>query len=205
MRESGVKPASSPPLLAQSIKGKHSPRRPENSYSLRQAKRIIKNMKEHSKDPQTAIVVALMLHAGLRVREAVNLRKEDIRIKDPSIIEIRVERGTKGGQPRRFEIPDEEAKAFLKNLREKSEEGFIFKNRKGLAKRTADAVRHACERLGNVPLHGTHGFRRTFAQKMYRSLRAQGKSDQEARLLVANALGHHRVEISYSYIPRFFQ
>jgi integrase/recombinase XerD len=203
MREAKIKPAGSPPLL-KGIRGFHSPRRPENAYSTSQAKAIIRNMKKHARDPQTATVVSLMLHAGLRVREAVNLRKEDIQIRDPSTVIMRIEKGTKGGQIRKFEILDEESRSFLKKLWERSEEGDIFKNKKGLASKTKDAVRHACDRLG-VPLHGTHGFRRTFAQRMYLKLRSEGISEQQARLLVANALGHHRIEVTYSYIPRFFQ
>jgi hypothetical protein len=49
---------------------------------------------------------------------------------------------------------------------------------------------------------GTHGFRKTYAQERYKLLRSEGLDDRAARLQVARELGHNRVRVTYSYIPR---
>ena len=70
-----------------------------------------------------------------------------------------------------------------------------------LARRVRSAVQQACIRLGE-PCYSTHGFRRTFAQERYRNLRAEGLDDRAARRALAGDLGHNRIDVTYSYVPR---
>ncbi len=70
-----------------------------------------------------------------------------------------------------------------------------------MAERTRAAVRYACGQL-DLACYGTHGFRRCWAQELHRLLGGLGLDDREARREVAEGLGHNRVNVTYSYIPR---
>jgi integrase/recombinase XerD len=198
MRERKIKPKKAPPLISQG--GWHSDRRPERAYSEDDALAIISDMGKKARDKQTHLVAMLQLIAGLRRGEASYLRGEDI---DPEKCTIRVLRGTKGGQERIVSV-DPKHREFLQELKtraQKHRDGYIFQGRPRLGKRTENAVRHACSRLG-LECFSTHGFRKSFAQSLYLKLRAEGLSDREARLRVAKQLGHHRTQVTLSYIPR---
>lgn len=47
-----------------------------------------------------------------------------------------------------------------------------------------------------------HSIRHSYAQNLYESLVAKGLTDYEARAIVANRLGHHRVEVSSIYLNK---
>ncbi len=180
--------------------GWHSDRRPERSYSPVEAKRIEANIRERGRDKQPADVVGLQRIAGLRREEAVRLRGQDI---DPKRCIIRVDKGTKGGRPREVRV-DPQHRDYLSSLKERAaqhRDGHVFQGRAGLGRRTEDAVRYACQRLG-IQDRGTHGFRRMFAQERYRKYREQGLGDREARRELARDLGHGRIAVTYSYVPR---
>jgi integrase len=116
-------------------------------------------------------------------------------------------KGTKGGRPRNVDV-DLKHREFLVRLKDRAEghrDGHVFQGRghrgQSLVRRTQDAVRCACERLG-IESYGTHGFRRTWAQEQHQALLAQGLSDHESRQSLAEELGHGRVAVTYSYVPR---
>ena len=115
--------------------------------------------------------------------------------------------GTKGGRPRSVQL-GKHHQPFLKALKNRAESNrdehvFQGRGRQGVAlqSRTRDALRHACERL-NFEYYGTHGLRRTWAQQRYRVLMEQNHSDHESRQSIAGDLGHGRVAVTYSYVPR---
>jgi len=203
MRVKGYRSRDATPLL-QPGSGWHSDRRPERAYTPHQAERIIGNMRDHAKDKQTADVAQLQRVAGLRITEAVMIRGKDI---DPCTRTVHAVKGTKGGKARVVSV-DSRHRPFLEELKvraEKNHDGHVFQGRgdrgDSLGKRTAGAVRHACERLGTEH-YSTHGFRKTWAQERYQKLREQGLNDHEARRSVAKELGHNRLDVTYSYIPR---
>jgi len=45
-----------------------------------------------------------------------------------------------------------------------------------------------------------HSIRHYYAQDLYKYLRSNGMTDFEARMIVANRLGHNRVEVSSIYL-----
>jgi integrase len=203
MRVKGYRSRDAVPLLEPGG-GWHSDRRPEEAYTPRQAIRLIECIRHHAKDKQTADVVRLQWIAGLRVKEAVMIREQDI---DPDTCTLFPKKGTKGGYHRTIQV-DPEHRSFLKVLKTRADrrrDGHVFKDRghrgEGLKRRTGTAVRDACERLG-MECFGTHGFRRGWAQEQYRELREQGSDDREARRSTAKGLGHKRLDVTYSYIPR---
>ncbi len=69
-----------------------------------------------------------------------------------------------------------------------------------LSRRTHRSTWHACERLDEegygTPTYGDDdGFRKTYAQERYKTLRAEGLSDEGTRLKVAQELGHNRSRV----------
>jgi integrase len=203
MRHHGWRASSAPELL-QVGGGWHSDPRPERAYSLDRAELIIENMRGHARDKQTPDVARLQLVAGLRIREAVMLRGQDIDV-EGCIVNLVV--GTKGGRPRSVRV-DKRHRPFLKILKTRAEsnrDGHVFKGRGNqgvkLRRRTCDAIRHACERLG-FDYYGTHGLRRAWAQQQYRVLTEQDYDDRESRRSIAEGLGHGRIDVTYSYVPR---
>ena len=180
--------------------GWHSDRRPERAYSDVDAGRIVQDLRERARDPQLGDVAELQQAAGLRRREAVQLRGQDI---DPGRGVLRLEKGTKGGKVREVLVATEH-KGFLQKLKEcagNHRDGHVFQGRGSLAKRLERAVDGACKRLG-IRDQGTHGFRGTFAHRRYAAYRGQGLSDRQARRRLAGDLGHGRIEVTYSYVAR---
>jgi integrase len=191
---------------AMRCRGWRAPSAPEllRAYSLDRAELIIENMREHARDGQTPDVARLQLVAGLRLKEAVMIRGQDIDVEN-CVVNLVV--GTKGGRPRSVQL-DESDRPFLKVLGARADsnrDGRVFRGRgnQGVAlkRRTRDAVRHACERLG-FEYYGTHGLRRAWAQQQYRILTEQGHNDRESRRSIAEELGHGRIDVTYSYVPR---
>lgn len=149
---------------------------------------------------------ALRLHVG-----EANLRKLDhdhirtVTSKDgtrqTSLVVI--PRGTwvitvtgKGGYQRLVPIPTEYLRTFQSLIAGKSAAERVFKVSESAVRR---ALGSALEKL-KVASKGTHGLRKAFAFETYRRLRLQGHTNFEARILVSELLGHHRVSVTYFYI-----
>lgn len=203
LRKARIRPRTAPPLL-QAGGGWHSDRRPERAYSDQATKKIISDLKQHARDPQVADVVRLQRVAGLRVSEAAMIRGKDI---DVDRCTIHVSAATKGGREREVQV-DEKYRPFLEHLKERAgqhRDGHVFQGRgdrgASLVRRVSGSVRQACRRL-KLEHFGTHGFRKTWAQERYRALRQAGASDREARRKVSQELGHNRLSVTYSYIPK---
>ena len=180
--------------------GWHSDKRPDRTYSEVDAGRIVQDLRERARDPQLGDVADLQRAAGLRRREAVQLRGKDI---DPDRCVVSLERGTKGGRRREVRV-DPEHRTLLQRLKARADrrpDGHVFAGRGGLAKRLERAVDEACRRL-EIQDQGTHGFRGTWANLRYQRYRREGLSDRQARRRIAVELGHGRIEVTYSYVPR---
>ncbi|MCX6055383.1 MAG: tyrosine-type recombinase/integrase [Chloroflexi bacterium] len=153
------------PLLPYKKKGGlggfHSEPRPI-AYLPEQAEQIIGWILNH--DLTSARVLQVMCKTGLRIREAVYLRAQDIEV---ALCVVTLEGNvnhTKGGRPRQVHISSKE-KVFLSEIKaigEKNPTGHIFHDRSSLPDQVRDQVRRACTTLG-IPCLGTHGFRKTLA------------------------------------------
>ncbi len=206
MKKRGWRKRNAPDLLAAGG-GWHSDRRPERAYTPDQAAQIVAFMHEHARDKQAADVAQLQRVVGLRVSEAAMIRGQDLDVSSPDFCVVHVVRATKGGRPRTVTVSVAH-RAFLERLVEQAEvhrDGHVFRGRgdrgRSLARRVEGAVRYACDRL-EIACYGTHGFRKCWAQELHRMLGGQGFDDQAARREVAQGLGHNRVNVTYSYIPR---
>jgi integrase len=181
-------------------RGYHSDRRADRAYAPGQPARIERDMRASARYKQTADVVKLQRIAGLRVDEAVHLRGDEI---DVDGCKLHLVKDTKGGRPRTVAV-DPKHREYLAGLKRRAEsrgDGRVFHDRGGLARATDNALRAACKRLGIVCM-GTHGFRRTWAREQLAAHKARGLDEHAARLALAHDLGHGRVAVTYSYVPR---
>jgi len=202
-RATGHRSPTAPPLLSPGG-GWHSDRRPERAYTKHQAERIVGYLRGHARDRQVADAVQLQWVAGLRISEAVMIRGQDI---DPRTCTVHAVQATKGGKPRLVSV-DPRHRPFLERLcglAQSHRDGHVFQGRgsrgESLIRRVQSAVRYACKQL-EIADYGTHGFRRCWAQERYQELGEQGLDDSTARRVVARELGHNRLDVTYSYIPR---
>jgi integrase len=180
--------------------GFHSEPRPV-AYSPEQAEAIIKQILFD--DPTSARVLQVMRKTGLRIREGVYLRAQDIEVQECVVTLEGNVNHTKGGRPRQVKIPSAEKNflAEIKAIGEKNPTGHIFHDRGSLPDRVREQVRKACTELGILCL-GTHGFRKTFAAQNYLNRIEAGADDDQALLDTSNQLGHNRKEVTVqSYIP----
>lgn len=152
-----------------------------------------------AQDKQFWQVVALQRAAGLRVKEAANIRAQDI---DPQTCIIHARKGTKGGRDRDVKVDPQHRQllADLKAQGERQRDGHVFRGRGSLPDRTQDAVYRACKRLGGGS-YGTHGFRKEWTQTRYRGLLAQGFDDRETRWELTRQLDHRRIQVLDHYLP----
>jgi hypothetical protein len=101
-----------------------------------------------------------------------------------------------------------EQQDFLQELVERAaqhSDGYVFQGRgdrgKSLIRRVQVAVLRATKQ-GGIPHYSTPRFPQTVRPTaICRSIRRRADG-QEARKMVSHALGHNRVAVTYSYVPR---
>lgn len=132
---------------------------------------------------------------GARIKEASTIKKKDIDFEKNQI----TLKG-KGGYSRKIPISND-FKQWLKEIIEDKST-----NDKVLPERTDRAiqkqVRKACKNLEIKPL-GLHRMRATYAYNLYKELLEKGYNDKEARKIVSERLGHHRLSVVSNYLPKY--
>jgi len=203
-RQSGVFAPSMPALLPHQEQGGpggyHSTAKPV-PYTAEQAQAIIEHITPI--DPVVGCLLSLMDRTGLRIQEACYLRAQDIDGCDIQLNQHDNANRTKGGRPRVIQVQAarQEYLKQLQHLGESNPTGHIFKDRLTLPDRARQRVRQACQELG-IPIRGTHGFRKHFANQEYTRQIKSGASDREALLETSHQLGHNRINVTIqSYIP----
>jgi len=183
--------------------GWHSDAHPERAYTPEQARQLLVALTE-ARDPQVPMVAQLQIVAGLRIAEASMLRGEDIDVEHG---QLHLVKATKGGRARTVTVAAKH-RDFLQVLKTRAArhwDGHVFQGRgergRALSRRVRAAVTAAAKRVG-VPDCGTHGFRKLYAQQRYAEALDAGQSDRAAREAVSQELGHNRVAVTYSYVPR---
>lgn len=108
---------------------------------------------------------------------------------------------TKGGRPRQIPL-NGEAQAFFQQLRqmgERREDGYIFRDHKGLPRELQRWVNRACREL-EIGHSRVYDFRAAYAQELYERLIAEGATNYRARQEAAQALGHRRIDVLRHYL-----
>ncbi|MBU1750047.1 MAG: tyrosine-type recombinase/integrase [Chloroflexi bacterium] len=192
MASQNWKPA--PGLLTE---GLHAPGPGEHrfGYSSDEAETIIEHLVATTKDVRHGQIVRLMHQAGLRVREAVQLRREDI-----DVAGRRVQVKGKGGRVRWAKCQDQE---LLSELHDTAAGRFVFDPTPRMIRNVQADINRVRKEL-NIKTQAApcHGFRGLHAEESYEDLCANGQTDQQARQSVARQLGHKRARETYAYVPR---
>ena len=162
---------------------------PRYAYPPEHAPAIVAYVAE--RDPLAADVLRVQAGAGLRIDEAVMLL----------LSAIDFERGAitvkgKSGQLRTVTIAD---RSVLDRLR-RVNRPLLKGKRRSWIRRVEALAREACTSLGIDPL-GTHPLRAGDAQRTYDAAIERGDGDRAARLETAERLGHHRTDVTHSYVP----
>ncbi len=162
---------------------------PRFAYPPEYAAAVIAYVAE--RDRLAADVLIVQDRGGLRIDEAVMTR----------IDQIDFEQGTitvkgKGGQQRTSVITD---RAIVDRL-QRVKWPLLRGKRLAWIRRIEALVRKACLSLGFEPL-GTHALRAADAQRTYDAEIEAGVGDRAARQTVAERLGHHRTDVTHSYVP----
>lgn len=112
---------------------------------------------------------------------------------------VRVRRG-KGGRSREVPVPVEFRRQLEALLQSTPGEDRLWPVQ---AIAFGEEILSACQRA-QIPSRGVHGLRHSWALEQYSHLRRLGYSDPEARQIVSWWLGHNRLAVTLSYIPRNF-
>ena len=203
-RQTGIFSSDKPALLPHKDQGGpggfHSISKPV-PYTAEQAQAIIEHITPI--DPDIARLLSLMDRSGLRVQEACYLRAQDIFRSEIRLNQQDNANRTKGGRPRIIQVQacHQEFLEQLQHVGKANPTGHIFKDRQTLPDRARQRVRQVCQELG-IPNHGTHGFRKHFANQEYRRQMEAGANDRQALLATSHQLGHNRINVTIqSYIP----
>lgn len=142
---------------------------------------------------------------GLRIREVAGLRASGI---SPSDGLLNLDGHSTKGRRNRVVPLDAGSHDFflaLRGMGEQHEDGYVFRDRKGLPRELQRWINRAYRELG-IGHSRTHDFRSAYATELYQRLIAAGANDQQARREVANALGHGRVDVlRHSLMPKEFE
>ncbi|MBU7006194.1 tyrosine-type recombinase/integrase [Phosphitispora fastidiosa] len=170
-------------------------RKNRGAYSREDADRIIGAVRKENYP--RGLMLEVQDTVGLRIQEVTKIRVHDIDFKK-GVLTVK----GKGGRVRQLPVPQN----ILKKFREVIERENLTANRKIFTEKIREVerqVKRICQRLG-IPEKGTHGFRHHYAISEYLRLRMSGLTDRQARLAVSRLLGHNRLDVTYSYIPREF-
>jgi integrase len=163
-------------------------RQPRFGYIPEDAERILVYLKENGS--KHALPAEIALRCGLRISEIAGLEGKHVDL-EGKILHFT----GKGGKERDVELPADLAEQI------NTSKQYLFDPSRSWKQSFYQAVRDAARALG-IQVSGVHRLRASYAQKRHTDFMKSGKSDQEARLEVSHRLGHNRVEVTYSYIPK---
>jgi integrase len=180
--------------------GRHGDPKP-TPFTPKEAQAIVERLRE-SRDPRFAQLAMVQCYAGLRLREAVNLRLEAISERG-DLIRLSSGDGTKNGKPRTVAVLSPDGREFFLNLREETSshnDGLVFRDRKTLGRAYERELRRVCREELNISHSRTHDLRSLWANGMYDRLRETGATDRQARQEVSRMLGHGRLAVLRHYL-----
>ena len=142
-------------------------------------------------DPRAHLAASLQLETGLRVHDVTY-----IRLKADNTLDINSKAGFRVDG---FKIPANLAAELRQfgaaNMQQDGSSKFNLISYGDYRNELKTASESCGERYT-----GTHALRASFAVNFYNSLRAEGKTDMEARMELAKALFHGRISVTYYYV-----
>lgn len=140
-------------------------------------------------DERMQLVACMQLDHGLRLGDATKINANNIGADNVYVAE-----NSKNGQDIRVQLTPEE----VDRIRGLSDErGLIIVKQSDY--RTA--LHKACDETGQT-WTGTHGMRYNYAQNRMETLQGQGYSFERALHIVSEEMGHHRPEITLTYLRK---
>lgn len=185
--------------------------------------REIQKMKDIANNlgrPEISSIIECMRSTGMRINEAITLRDSHLR-NALSTNKISIT-NTKGGRPREIALTDRARDLFEQQLQvvgrgeyaftpknyveshkihdfKQSIQNFVYNHREKIQESGRSSSGHNIEVGGRGALT-SHGLRHSFAREQYFELRDRGLDREDARLEVAEMLGHSRDSITYVYL-----
>ena len=142
-------------------------------------------------DPRAQVAASLQLETGLRVHDVTY-----VRLNADDTLNINSKAGYRVAN---FPIPQNlatELRAFgAKNLQADGSTKFNLISYDKYRSELKAAAESCGERYS-----GTHSLRHSFANNLYNELRAEGLTDIQARVILAERLFHGRVSVTYYYV-----
>jgi integrase len=163
-------------------------RQPRFGYLPEDAERILEYLQEHGS--KFTLPAKIALRCGLRLSEIAGLKGEQVDLEN-MLLHVT----GKGGKKRDVALPADLADQINPSRQ------YLFDPSQSWKRAFYRAVRHAARDLG-IGISGVHRLRANYAQKEHQELMDAGKNDREARQEVSRRLGHNRVGVTNSYIPR---
>lgn len=136
--------------------------------------------------PQMQLIASMQLDYGLRIADATKIDTRNI---DGNILTVH---NSKNGQDLRIELRPSDV-ARVKEIA--GADGKIVVKQGDYR----EALKDACAATGQE-WNGTHGLRHNYAQDRMSTLISQGKSYREALHIVSEEMGHHREDITETYL-----
>ncbi|MCC6192567.1 MAG: integrase domain-containing protein [Anaerolineales bacterium] len=198
MKDIGWRSKDAPPLLAAGA-GRHRDAKP-TPFTPDEAQAIVELLRQ-GRDPRFAQLAMVQRYAGLRLREAVNLRVEAVSERGDRI-RLASGDGTKNGKPREVAVLSPDGCKFFVKLREAAvahNDGFVFRDRKTLGRAYERELRRVCRELG-IAHSRTHDLCSLWAGETYGCFCLMGASDRQARYEVSTMLGHGRLAVLRHYL-----
>lgn len=164
-------------------------RQPRFGYLPEDAERILAYLKH--KGSVFALPAEIALRCGLRLSEIAGLQGKQVDLENGKLHVV-----GKGGRKRDVDLP-----AGLAEQLNHSKQ-YLFDPSRSWKQAFYQAVRAAARALG-IQVSGVHRLRANCFQNTYDELIEDGLDDKEARQKISKDAGHNRIEVSYSYVPKF--
>lgn len=165
-------------------------RTPRYGYHPEDANRILAHLGD--KKSVHTLAVKIIFRGALREDETASLSGMSVdRVRRMLCIK------GKGGKYREIPVPS----SLLEIL--PTTRGYFFTPKESWCRNLRKGVQKVCIELG-IEESGIHRFRATRAQIWYAAFRNHGLNDREARIKVSKLLGHNRIDVTFSYIPKDF-
>ena len=136
--------------------------------------------------PQMQMIATMQLDYGLRIGDATKIDTAKI---DGTTLTVE---NSKNGQDLRIELKAEDVEKINALA---DADGKISVRQSDYA----EALKDACHTTGQT-WTGTHGLRHNYAQDRMDTLTSEGKTWTQALYIVSEEMGHHRVDITLTYL-----
>lgn len=150
-----------------------------------------------------AAVLELARDMGLRAREAslLDAQRASVEARERGVVKI--SDGTKGGREREILISSEQLRTLEKAAEVQNDARAVMPADSNWVQWENVGLRNARETLQSHGIQRIHDLRSAYACERYEQLRYDN-DDRDARLKVSRELGHNRIDILSSYIPKGF-